>query len=305
VAIIGGLGLRGAMVFTSAAVDGRGAPTTLPLRRRAPPRVPPVTRFDDDTAIEARGDGRFTARIDPSWWIVRGPNGGYVAAIVLRALTAVVEDPDRPPRSLTVHYLRPPAEGPVEVDVTVERAGRSLSTLSARLVQGGRTMALALAAFGARRPAPAFADRAMPDAPPPEACERRVPVDGTAPPAIAHWDQRFAVGSLPMSGGEAVSGGWIAPAEARPVDPVLVAAVMDAWVPPIFCRLTERPGVPTVDLTVHFRADLPPLGLPEDGHLLAVFRSEVAAEGYVTEDGELWSPSGVLLAESRQLALVL
>ena len=44
-----------------------------------------TTRFDVDTAVEALGGGRYTGRIDRSWWIVRGPNGGYVAAIVLRA----------------------------------------------------------------------------------------------------------------------------------------------------------------------------------------------------------------------------
>jgi acyl-CoA thioesterase len=267
--------------------------------------TPVTTRFDTDTAVEPLGDGRYAARIDRSWWILRGPNGGYVAAIVLRALTATVDDPTRPPRSLTIHYLAPPAEGPVEVHTTVERAGRTLSSLTARLLQDGRTMAVAVAAFGQPREAVSFAERTMPEAPPPEACERRVPAEGMGPPAMVHWDQRFAIGSLPMSGGEPLTGGWIAPAEPRPFDHLLVAAIMDAWVPPIFCRVTEPMGVPTVDLTIHFRTELPPPGVAEGGHLLGVFRSEVAAEGYLVEDGELWSPDGVLLAESRQLAVVI
>ena len=263
-----------------------------------------TTRFDDDTAVEASGGGRYTGRMDRSWWIVRGPNGGYVAAVILRAMVAEVDDPARPPRSLTVHYLAPPEEGPVEVIVTVERAGRSLSTVSARLLQGDRTMAIALAAFGAARASVSFADRAMPAAAPPDACEPRSPSE-LGPPALVHWDQRFALGSAPMSGGPAVSGGWIAPVEPRPLDHVLVAAMMDAWIPPIFCRVPEGLGVPTVDLTVHFRTELPPPGLADGAHVLCAFRSEVAAEGYVTEDGELWSPDGVLLAESRQLALLI
>jgi hypothetical protein len=45
------------------------------------------SRFERDTAITRR-DGRvFTAEVDPGWWVLRGPNGGYVAAIILRALT--------------------------------------------------------------------------------------------------------------------------------------------------------------------------------------------------------------------------
>lgn len=262
------------------------------------------TRFDVDTAVVRVDDGRFTARIDPSWWIVRGPNGGYVAAIILRALVETVADAGRPPRSLTVQYLAPPGEGPVEVHTVVERAGRGMTNLTARLLQDGRLMAVAIAAFGQARPSVSFADRAMPPVPPAGACERRLPVEGMGPPALVHWDQRFALGAEPFSGGEARSGGWIAPAEPRPVDAVLVAAIMDAWIPPVFCRITEPLGVPTVDLTIHFRQDLPPEGVGPGDHVLAVFSSDVAADGYLTEDGELWSPDGMLLAESRQLAVV-
>jgi hypothetical protein len=35
------------------------------------------------------------------------------------------------------------------------------------------------------------------------------------------------------------------------------------------------------------------------------FRTTVAAEGYLEEDGEVWSLDGRLLAQSRQLALLL
>ena len=38
---------------------------------------------------------------------------------------------------------------------------------------------------------------------------------------------------------------------------------------------------------------------------LVVFRSQMAADGFVEEDGEVWSRDGRLLAHSRQLALTL
>ena len=44
--------------------------------------------FATDTAVKPLGDGRYGATIVPSWRVER-PNGGYVAALVLRAVTAV------------------------------------------------------------------------------------------------------------------------------------------------------------------------------------------------------------------------
>ncbi len=61
-----------------------------------------MSRFAQDAAVAPVGDGRYTARIDRGWWIQRGPNGGYLAAIVLRAILAEVADPERRPRSLAL-----------------------------------------------------------------------------------------------------------------------------------------------------------------------------------------------------------
>jgi acyl-CoA thioesterase len=263
-----------------------------------------MTRFDTDTAVRPDGDGAFAARMDPGWWIVRGPNGGYVAAIVLRALTAAVGDETRAPRSLTLHFTAPPAEGAVRIEARVERSGRSVSAVSARLVQGDRLLAMALAAFGRPREAPAFADLAMPEVPPPEACpelERRIEIHD-------RYEMRWALGGLPFTGGDqALCGGWIRLREPRPVDPPLLAAYSDAMPPAIFSRVADDAidgGVPTIDLTVHFRAPTPLPGARADDYTLLVFRSHEARDGFVDETGEIWSREGVLLAQSRQLAIV-
>jgi hypothetical protein len=62
-----------------------------------------MTRFDRDTAVVPQSDGVYEARIDRGWWIVVGPNGGYVGAILMRAMEHAVGDPSRAPRSVTVH----------------------------------------------------------------------------------------------------------------------------------------------------------------------------------------------------------
>ncbi|MGZ6391094.1 MAG: acyl-CoA thioesterase domain-containing protein, partial [Ktedonobacterales bacterium] len=72
-----------------------------------------TSTFDADTVLEPIGDGAFTGRIIPSWSVGRGPNGGFIAALLMRALLATLGDPARDPRSLTIHYLAPAEDGPV------------------------------------------------------------------------------------------------------------------------------------------------------------------------------------------------
>ena len=57
----------------------------------------------------------FGAEVSPGWRAGRGPHGGYLAAMLLRALTESVDDPQRAPRSLTIHYARAPEPGPVQI----------------------------------------------------------------------------------------------------------------------------------------------------------------------------------------------
>ena len=58
-----------------------------------------MTAFDDATAITALGGGAHTAVCDPAWDAPRGPNGGYLAAIVLRAMAAELDDDVDPQRA--------------------------------------------------------------------------------------------------------------------------------------------------------------------------------------------------------------
>ena len=263
-----------------------------------------MTAFDRDTAVDPVGGGAYRAHMSRDWFAPRGPNGGYVAAVVLRAMQDAVGDPERAPRSLTCHYTRPPAEGECTVRVTVERAGRSLSTLSARLEQDGRLMVLAVAAFAKDFPAVMEYREPPPVVTSPNGL--RVPPGGPHIPAIA---QRFVVegliGPRPFSGGdEAVTGGWLRLAEPQAADAAALALYSDAWLPAPFARLTEPVPVPTVDLTIHFRARLPLPGADPEAPVLARFRSTTAHAGFSEEDGELWAPDGTLLAQSRQLAVL-
>lgn len=264
------------------------------------------SRFATDTAIRDEGGGSYSATVDPSWWIIRGPNGGYLAAIIARAVLAEVEGTGQRLRSLSLHYLRAPEAGPCCVRAVVERRGRTLTSLSIRVTQGDRLVILGLAATAEDRPGPSFSDLPMPSVEPPVDPTPVLPDPPDAPPIPMrdHYEMQPRLGADRASGetiDEAVTGGWIRLADPEPVDDVVVAALADAWVPAVFSRIAEPLGVPTVDLTIHFR-DAPPL---RPDWTFMRFRSRHAVGGYVEEDGELWSSDGRLLAQARQLAVEL
>ena len=40
--------------------------------------------FHEDTSPEPLGGGRYRLRYEQRWWVIRGPNGGFVAAGLVR-----------------------------------------------------------------------------------------------------------------------------------------------------------------------------------------------------------------------------
>ena len=275
---------------------------------------PQTTAFDADIAV-APAPGRpgvYDATISPRWAVPRGPNGGYIAALVLNALQAEVADPDRAPRSLTLHYLRPPVpDQPAEIHVAIERTGRTLTSLSARLLQDGRAMVLALAAFAADFPSAADYTVPAPDVGPPPAELHTVPPAPGVPEIALRTALQPVFGkmaeagfSMAAGGDEALVGGWLRLAEPRPADAAALAFYCDAWLPAPFALLKAPAPAPTVDLTIHFRTRLPHPGMAPDAPVLARFSSTTSHGGFFEEDGAIWAPDGTLLAQSRQLALL-
>lgn len=264
-----------------------------------------MTRFDRDTALERVSETEFRGKVDRGWFVTSAPNGGYLASIVLRALTMTVDDAERSPRSLTVHYLRPAAEGAVTIRTATERAGRSLSSLTARLYQGGALVAVALAAFSKSWPGYEFHDARMPDVPGPDVAPEPPPIPEILPPIFGRMDYRFAYGDLPFSGADrAAIGAWMRLKDLRVPDALLIPTLVDGCPPSIFGRLTGPIAAPTIDLTVHFRTGIPIEDSSPMDFLFALFRSRVGAEGFFEEDGEIYTKSGILVAQSRQLGLL-
>jgi acyl-CoA thioesterase len=264
-----------------------------------------VHPFDLDTAVQDLGDGRFGAEMSERWWVERGPNGGYVAAVVLRAIQAAAAL-ERAPRSLAIQFPRAPVAGPVEISVRTEREGRAVTFLSARMEQDGKLQATALAVLADDLDASGFAELQMPSVEPPAELYSPDPEQVSGMPTMfQNYSVRPALGDEAFSGGAPYSGVWMRTREPRLLDAPLAAAILDAWFPAPFIRLDGPVPAPTIDYTVHFRAPLPEPDASAGDPYLAIFRSGLARGGFVEEDGELWSQDGKLLAQSRQLALLL
>jgi acyl-CoA thioesterase len=224
-------------------------------------------------------------------------------AIVIRGMELAVADPERRARSVTMHFLRVPDVGPVTVRAAVERAGRSLSTVSARLEQDDRLLGLAIGAWSKPWSGPLLDGAPMPEA---EPAGPREPIEdlgrGEPPAFTRRLSMQHRFGEPPFTSAErGETGGWLGLREERPLDALSIAVLADAWFPAPWPRLRALAPAPTIDLTIHFRAPLP---LP-DSLLLGRFTSEVVRDGFFEEDGHLWAPDGTLVAQSRQLGLLL
>lgn len=262
--------------------------------------------FAEATSVRRAADGTYEASVHPAWWVVRGPHGGYMASMILRAMTDALDDPARHIRSFTTHFVAAPVEGSFEIATTVERSGKSMTAMSARIVQGDRLVALSLGAFSLPWGEFTFDDSQMPECPTPED-SFPVPVEGENIPAfLGNFDMRWCLGSPPFSGAdEALVGGWFRLRPPETADAAIVATLMDAWAPAVFPVARVPLVAPTIDLTIHFRTQLPLEGAGPDDFYLGRFTSRLASEGFFEEDGELWSAGGRLVAQSRQLALTI
>lgn len=279
--------------------------------------APTPGKFDRDTAVWREGGSGpqtvFGAQVAPDWRAGRGPHGGYLAAMLLRALIASVPDAAREPRSLTIHYARAPEPGPVQIVTTLEREGRSLSTLSARMHQDGTLIALVLAAFSVGWSGPELSEVTMPAVAPPDPSREGLKLMEHGPEFARHIVLQPRIEGRPLSGEERpmLIRGWMGLVEPRPIDALSLAFFSDALIPAPYMRMTEWNAVPTIDLTVHFRermraapgAASSPEGDPHE-LCLAQTTSELVHDGFFVEDGLIWAADGALLAQSRQLAIV-
>ena len=196
------------------------------------------------------------------------------------------------------------------------RSGRSTAFGEAALTQDGKDVVRVTAAFArlgeAPGPAPVpvapasacqdglvFLDGTPPALPPPAECVG-VPVGSFGLASIAERIE-FRSAELPgwflgRPSGRPASEFWMRFADGREADLLSLPLLVDSTAPSV---LELGAGSMTIQLTVHLRAH------PAPGWLACRATTRFVSNGYHEEDFEVWDSAGTLVAQSRQLALIL
>ncbi|MFD0226721.1 thioesterase family protein [Streptomyces hirsutus] len=267
------------------------------------------SEFDRDTAVTPREPGVYDIDLSAGWTIISAVNGGYLLAVLGRALADTLPHPD--PFTLSAHYLTASQQGPAVVRTQTVRTGRTLSTGQASLFQRddqGREVERIrlLASYGdlGALPDDVRTSAEPPAIPPMDQCfgpeDGPAPVDGSSAimdrlmlkldPSTLGW-------ALGKPSGKGEMRAWFGLADGREHDPLSLLLAVDA-LPPTAFELGLKGWVPTVELTVHVRSR------PAPGPLRVSITTRNLAGGFLEEDAEVWDSADRLVAQSRQLARV-
>jgi acyl-CoA thioesterase II len=260
------------------------------------------------TLIDGPDDqGRSRARaLVHSDWEIWGPEGGYVAAIALRAAGAV--SPFFRPASFFCHYLSVAAFAPVELTVTPLRSGRTVLSQRVEMTQEGRPVLDAMVWSVGQVEGLTHEDTAPPEVPDPEDLlsprelwpdqEARFPFwgnfdqrpidyvavwppDGPLPPTWRCWVR------CPSGQAAAFDDPW--------VDAARTLVLLDVMSWPAGGRPHAHADPPFIAPSLDLYTSFQHAGAPTDWILLDG-HAPVAADGLLSWNGRLWSRSRQLIA---------
>ncbi len=270
-----------------------------------------ATQVQQVAVADIDGSVSYRTRVHPGWDIMGNANGGYLLALVGHALTQATQRNHC--ITVTAHYLAPCPAGEARIVVTPVRSGRLFATATASLLlqtdNGEKEVLRVLATLGNLQDESSgptqmsqTLENHQPLIAPFEDC---VSLSESATNNFAYIHDRLATrahpGDIAFRDGEksgvALIRGWFAFKDQRPIDTRALLLASDAFPPSVFNLNVPTGWVPTIELTVHTRA------IPAGGPIACFFTTRYLQNGLLEEDGEMWDVNGVLVAQSRQLAL--
>jgi len=258
-----------------------------------------TNNFSQTTQIASLHENCAELVISDLWNVGSIPNGGYLMAHCAKAMASQLEH--KHPISVTAYYLDKTDNAVAELAFEPLRQGKSVSTISARLMQTGEERIRFTAAFSdlSRTKGENYVEEHAPQIAEFSKC---LPVADIAPhlrmydqfnmrfdPACCGWNQ----GKFPD---KAEMNAWVEFKDKSPFDVFSLLMVPDMLPPVIFTRYGANGWVPTIEMTVNVRA------LPECSRLQVRARTRYMTQGLLEEDVEIWDDKGNILVLSRQLA---
>jgi acyl-CoA thioesterase len=266
-----------------------------------------------DTAIEPIGEDRYRAALSPDW-AMWGPNGGYLAAIALRAAGASANLAR--PASVSCGFLSTAKGAEVTLAVTRVRSGRRAELLSVTMLEGDRPIVAATVwAVASELEGPERQWRDMPDVPSPAdvptMAERVAAAGGRPIPLWKNYEIR-PVGELDAGpdrpAGDPRGHAWVkfVPQAEFPDDPWLDAgrcliATDIIGFPSVaqgFAASEVRFIAPTLDLQVAFH------GAPAGEWLLVDAEGVRTGGGLAGARAQIWSPKSGLVSSGTQQMMI-
>jgi len=258
--------------------------------------------FFDTVGVRPTGGGRYEADLDERWNLRPLPQGGIVTAIAVRAMESELARDGQAPRTLHTTFAAQVAHGPLEIDVEVLRAGRSMSQVRAEVRNPGAGRGhLTTCIFGATREGFSFTDLSPPtEIPDPAECRsfREPPPEGiVAFEPMPFWNElvegRSVAGHAPWDDYEpemAQRVMWYSFQEPPllddgRLDPLALIVLADTMPGAVGEKVgrSDRPWfAPSVDLTVHLLDEC------RSSWILADNRARHAGDGYASADMVLW-----------------
>lgn len=238
-------------------------------------------------------------QISKLWNVGRIPNGGYLMAYVAKSMAECLVHPH--PVSVTAYYLDKSENIQACVSHEILREGRSISTISSRLIQNQQEKVHFTAAFSDLNKSKGenFCEQGAP-----EICafEDAIAVTEVAPHLRMYeqFNMRFGPACVGWNKGhykdKAEMHAWLEFADQSKFDVFSLLMVADVLPPVIFTRFGANGWVPTIEMTVSIRA------LPQCSRLQIRGKTRYLTQGFLEEDVEIWDDQGNILALSRQLA---
>lgn len=261
-----------------------------------------VHPFDRATQVAAV-DGRWRGTASEDYFAFVGPFGGATAATMLRAIMAQPEYAGDP-LTVTVNLCTPVARGAFDLTVRLMKATRSTRHWMVELSQDDGVAAFMTAVFAARRPSWSHQPAQMPPAPPFETI-KPLPDSG-----VTAWTRQYqfrfvegtpSYGNVPRETlGSAYSRMWLSDAPPRRIDALSLLSMCDTFFARIFHVRGEIVPIGTVTMTVMFHADAADLAAEDTTMVLGAADARSFHKSFSDQTGELWSPSGRLLAATSQ-----